>query len=374
MLALLFLIYAGVAAMPMQSGAGAETLPAPIAESVPVPAPQRLAQAPAPAAPVQTAPPPIVSPPPVAAPPPAAPPVQPAPAAPADSAAVREELQLWTTIKDTNRPEEIEAFLLAYPNGRLASLARRRLDEIRRGPVAQPRPPAPAAPVQAAQPPASPAQTLMGAPSAAPAPNMPGTSGPGASAPSQAAPAGIPQPFILTRAIVMEIQERLYGLNYYSGPINGNFGKQTADAITGFQQKVGIPVNGAIDPVLLQKLREARGVSTWGAVAFSARGGWGASWAKPTRKIAETEAMAICRRNSRTSCKLIATPGTACTALSTYDVRGRNGRRFWGAYVATRASGDESRNSALENCRKDSPNPDACQITVIICGDKGQMI
>lgn len=194
--------------------------------------------------------------------------------------------------------------------------------------------------------------------------------------PSQAGPASapIPQPFVLTRAIVTEIQERLYGLNYYSGPINGNFGKMTADAITSFQQKVEIPVNGAIDPVLLQKLREARSVSTWGAVAFSARGGWGASWAKPTRKIAETEAMAICRRNSRTACKLIATPGSSCTALSTYDVRGRNGRRFWGAYVATRAQGNESRNSALENCRRDSPNPDACQITVIICGDKGQTI
>lgn len=200
-------------------------------------------------------------------------------------------------------------------------------------------------------------------------------------APAQPPPAAAPavptapaEPFILTRAIITEIQERLYGLNYYSGPINGNFGKQTADAITAFQQRTGMTADGAIDRPLLERLRAARSVSIWGAVAFSARGAWGAAWAKPTRKIAETEAMAICRRNARTACKIVATPGSACTALSTYDVRGRNGRRFWGAYVATRSDTTESRDTALNNCRKDSPSPDACEIAVIICGDKGQAI
>lgn len=192
--------------------------------------------------------------------------------------------------------------------------------------------------------------------------------------PAQAAPAAPAEPFILTRAVITEIQERLYGLNYYSGPINGNFGKLTAEAITAFQQRAGMTADGAIDRPLLERLRAARSVSTWGAVAFSARGAWGAAWAKPTRKSAETEAMAICRRNARTSCKMVATPGSACTALSTYDVRGRNGRRFWGAYVATRADTAESRDTALANCRKDSPSPDACEIAVIICGDKGQAI
>lgn len=343
MLAILVLLYAGMVAMPSASPAGAERLTMPGTEAPP----QHLAQA-------QPA---IPSPPPVAAPA-APPPATPAP----DAAAVREELQLWTTIKDTNRPEEIEAFLLAYPNGRLASLARRRLDEVRRGAAAPPRPPVqaqPSAPPVTA--PQSPAQALM-------APAQP----PPAAAP--AVPTAPAEPFILTRAIITEIQERLYGLNYYSGPINGNFGKQTADAITAFQQRTGMTADGAIDRPLLERLRAARSVSIWGAVAFSARGAWGAAWAKPTRKIAETEAMAICRRNARTACKIVATPGSACTALSTYDVRGRNGRRFWGAYVATRSDTIESRDTALNNCRKDSPSPDACEIAVIICGDKGQAI
>ena len=253
--------------------------------------------------------------------------------------------------------------MLAFPNGRLAPLARRRLDEIRRAATA-PRPPAapPAvaaplpAPLPAPAAPQSPAQALMA---------------PAAPSPQAEPPA---ERLILTRALITEIQEKLYSLNYYSGPINGNFGKQTSDDITAYQKRIGIQADGSIDPILVQRLRAAKTVDIWGAVAFSARGAWGASWGKGTRKIAETEALNICRRNARTSCKIIATPGSACTALSVYDVRGRNGRRFWGAYVATRANSNKSRDGALEFCRRDSPSPDACQISVIVCGDKGQLI
>ena len=263
MLALLVMMFVGLSAIPATTNnAGVETLPVPQAEAPVVPPiaapPPRLAQlppaAPAPAPLPQALPAPSIQ-------------AQPAPAAPApaDAAAVREELQLWTDNQGQQPDGRNRAFLLAFPNGRLAPLARRRLDEIRRAATA-PRPAAPppavAAPIPAPLPapaaPQSPAQALM-APAAPP--------------PQAAVPA---ERLVLTRALITEIQEKLYSLNYYSGPINGNFGKLTSDAITAYQQRIGIQADGAIDPILVQRLRAAKTVDIWGAVAFSARGAWGA--------------------------------------------------------------------------------------------------
>ncbi|MGL4811961.1 MAG: DUF4189 domain-containing protein [Beijerinckiaceae bacterium] len=345
MLAILMIVLAGFAGIRAQPDGAGDVLPLPVVEQAQPPAARpQLAQAPAPTPPPVTPTPAPTPAPVIATPPPAAPPAASAPPSPADAAAVREELQLWTQIKDSKTPEEFEAFLLAYPNGRLAPLARRRIVEIRAGAAR----PAQAPPAQPA-----PVQSLMAPP---------------------AAPSAPQETIVITRAIITEVQERLYGLNYYSGPINGNYGKLTGEAIVQFRQRVGMPVSAEIDTALVQRLRAARGVTTWGALAFSARGAWGASWQKPTRKAAEDEAMAQCRRAARTSCKIVPTPGTACTALAVYDVRGRNGRRFWGAYVATRPTREESRDGALEYCRRESPSADACQISTMICGDKGQQI
>ena len=49
-----------------------------------------------------------------------------------DAAAARDELTLWSRVRDSNNPAEIEAFLAAFPNGRLAPIARTRLDELRK--------------------------------------------------------------------------------------------------------------------------------------------------------------------------------------------------------------------------------------------------
>jgi hypothetical protein len=44
------------------------------------------------------------------------------------------ELEFWRSIKDTNKPEELNAYLTGYPNGTFKSLALARIAELQNGP------------------------------------------------------------------------------------------------------------------------------------------------------------------------------------------------------------------------------------------------
>jgi len=60
------------------------------------------------------------------------------------------EREFWVSVRESNRPEDIRAYLDKYPNGNFAALARNRLDSLVRPARAEP-PPAPQ-PVQATRP------------------------------------------------------------------------------------------------------------------------------------------------------------------------------------------------------------------------------
>ncbi|GMW00558.1 MAG: hypothetical protein AMXMBFR84_16950, partial [Candidatus Hydrogenedentota bacterium] len=55
-----------------------------------------------------------------------------------------------------------------------------------------------------------------------------------------------------------EAQELLTALGYDPGPIDGDYGRFTSDAIKAFQKDMGRPQNGAIDAVILDLLRKAK--------------------------------------------------------------------------------------------------------------------
>ena len=44
------------------------------------------------------------------------------------------EVTFWESVRDSEDPDEIEAYLKAYPNGEFAPLARIRLDKLKRAP------------------------------------------------------------------------------------------------------------------------------------------------------------------------------------------------------------------------------------------------
>ncbi len=56
------------------------------------------------------------------------------PAPPAASSASEVEVEFWRSVKNSNKPEELNAYLTTYPNGEFKSLALARLAELKDGP------------------------------------------------------------------------------------------------------------------------------------------------------------------------------------------------------------------------------------------------
>ena len=72
------------------------------------------------------------------APAPAAPRRRAAPAAVAAAPGSDVELEFWRSIKDSNKPEELNAYLTSYPNGQFKSLALSRIASLENGPSTTP--------------------------------------------------------------------------------------------------------------------------------------------------------------------------------------------------------------------------------------------
>lgn len=71
-------------------------------------------------------------------------------AGPSADVTLQIEREFWVSVRDSNRPEDIRAYLDKYPSGNFAALARNRLDALLRPARSQPLPPQ--APVEAARP------------------------------------------------------------------------------------------------------------------------------------------------------------------------------------------------------------------------------
>src|ERR1700736_2168194 len=71
---------------------------------------------------------------PVAAANPGGPAEAPNPPAVTSSSAPEVELEFWRSIKDSNKPEELNAYLTSYPNGQFKSLAQARIASLQDGP------------------------------------------------------------------------------------------------------------------------------------------------------------------------------------------------------------------------------------------------
>ncbi|MGB3494654.1 MAG: peptidoglycan-binding protein, partial [Elainellaceae cyanobacterium] len=68
-----------------------------------------------------------------------------------------------------------------------------------------------------------------------------------------------------TGAEVASLQQRLKGLNYYSGNVDGDFGQLTADAVIRLQRSQGITADGVVGPntlAAIQRLEQQSGVAT----------------------------------------------------------------------------------------------------------------
>jgi len=56
----------------------------------------------------------------------------------------------------------------------------------------------------------------------------------------------------------MQVQQRLASLKYYPGPIDGQFGPDTLEAVWAFQEVQGLTPTGEVGPAMIQALADPR--------------------------------------------------------------------------------------------------------------------
>ena len=237
------------------------------------------------------------------------------------------ETALWDSVQDSRDPAEVQTYLDRFPTGIFAPLARIRL------------------------------RNLQGAGAAAPAPAA-GTS------PQQSSTASA----LTSPSIIREVQDRLYNLNYQIATRNGRLNDQTREAIRQWQANVKQPVTGDMNHTELALLRRANLPTTWGALAYYSKGASSTVWNRPTREIAEREALAACRKNAGAPCQVLSVATKICGALGFYNAV-VGGRQHWGAYASVRPTLGQATDHALSECRRQARQPSACGIRAAVCAD-----
>lgn len=238
------------------------------------------------------------------------------------------ETALWDSVKDSRDPAEVQTYLDRFPNGIFAPLARIRLRNLQGGQSAAPGPGAGTQPQQQ----------------------------------SQTASA------LTSESAIREVQERLYNLNYQIANRNGRMNDQTREAIRQWQSNIKQPATGDVSVAQLAVLRRAVLPTTWGALAYYSKGASSTVWNRPTREIAEREALAACRKNAGAPCQVLSVANKICGALGFYNAV-VSGRQHWGAYASVRPTLGQATEHALSECRKQAKQPNACGVRTTVCAD-----
>jgi len=250
----------------------------------------------------------------------------PAIAQPASEAA---ETAFWDSVKDSRDPAEVQTYLDKFPNGLFAPLARIRL------------------------------RNLQGASKPAPAPAA-------STPPQQQASQSVSA--LTSESVIREVQDRLYNLNYQIATRNGRMNTQTREAIRQWQTNIKQPVTGDMSVAQLAILRRAVLPTVWGALAYYSKGASSTVWNRPTREIAEREALAACRKNAGAPCQVLSVANKICGALGFYNAV-VSGKQHWGAYASVRPTLGQATEHALSECRSKARQPNGCGIRTTVCAD-----
>lgn len=238
------------------------------------------------------------------------------------------EVTFWESVKDSKNPAELQAYLNTYPNGTFAALARLRIDALRGGGGTPP-------PRTATTPPA-------------------GGGGLGANS------------VLTTRAIIQEVANILYTLNYQVGDDRTVVTNDLREAVRGWERNTQQPITGDVTQAQLDRLRSARPPTNWGAVAYSWTGATGAVWNRADRRTAEADARKICDESAGRECSVVATFGDACGA--SVHSPGDPGKNSY-ANGYTRSVMQAAIDEALKDCRAKSESPNNCAIRNTFCAD-----
>lgn len=242
------------------------------------------------------------------------------------------DTMFWDSVKNSKDPDEVRAYLDKFPNGMFAPLARIRLKNL-----------------EAARGAPSSSQTTSTA-----QPRLPSSTASALTSPSA----------------IREVQDRLYNLNYQVGARSGRITEDTRKAIRQWQENVKQPITGDITETQLALLRRARVPTTWGAIAYFAKGASATIWNRPTRAAAESDSLAACRKNAGGTCSVVTAADRGCAALGFYNAV-VGGKQYWGAYAIVRPTLGQATDGALAECRQRAKQPNACGVRASVCADGG---
>lgn len=151
------------------------------------------------------------------------------------------DLAFWSAIAASTDARDFEDYLVQFPGGTFAGLARRRLEELGRAVPDETAPAAATASVPATAPATAPAEAperiALATPAEAPAPEADDAPG-----------------FRASRDQVRDVQARLTILGFDPGPTDGLMGRRTAGAIEIYQRRNALAVDGAVTAALIERL------------------------------------------------------------------------------------------------------------------------
>lgn len=163
-------------------------------------------------------------------------------------------------------------------------------------------------------------------------------------------------------ALIREVRERLYELNFDPGPFEGPIGGPVRQAVREFEQAAKLASTGEINQGLLRRLRDVGALKPWGAIVYSrATSKWGMAWSQDTRKAAVASAQASCGDGSPCPTE-ISFFGTACGVFAHSET---------GWAIVARDNIEKARADALTGCRK---RGQACRIIAAVCADGAEKI
>lgn len=282
------------------------------------------------------------------APAPATPTPSDAPAAPAGPQVSPAEIEFWNTVKDARNPAEFKAYLETYPNGAFAALARVRIKSLEDAAVAKKS--------------SDDAKTAADAKAAADARAA------SAAAKAAADARALTASALTNPATIREVQAKLYNLNYTVGAQNGVLTNETRTAIRQWQANLKKPETGDMTEAEVSLLRSASVPTTWGAVAYNARGGSSSVWLRASRQDVENTTMAGCRKLNGGNCSTVTAVNQGCIAVG-FASGTVGSTQHTGAYASVRPTQAQAIEHALSECRRLSKVPNNCGVRTTLCAD-----
>jgi hypothetical protein len=158
-------------------------------------------------------------------------------------------------------------------------------------------------------------------------------------------------------ALLNEVRERLYELNFDPGALDRPSTEADRQAIREFERQINLPPTGTATMGLLQRLRAIDGLKPWGAIVYSKDNGkWGMAWDEATRKAAVARARVSCG-NANVCPVEISFFGTECGVFAYSGTS-------WA--IMARDEIGKAKEAALTDCGKRGK---ACEVVASVCAD-----